>query len=260
MKKAVAFMNLPVANILIDLAALILLLIIIAGVVYRVKRGSFHHFFHWDILKRASDDSKHDASKNGEHLAGGVLKSIATVLFLDVLTTRVLRTCNRTKWFSHLAIFWGFAFLGISTTLAFITNPQNLILPLDNPVKLFGNAGGILVLFGFVAMFYVRYREGVPVWSLNRSDYFLMVLFLAVVTGFLTQQAIYSVAGPTLVSSTFWIHMIFVLLLLATAPFTKFIHAVQKPVMLLYEEIDKRREAESLLPSPSLSREPDSTK
>ncbi|MDG6922413.1 MAG: hypothetical protein JRN67_03870, partial [Nitrososphaerota archaeon] len=145
-------------------------------------------------------------------------------------------------------IFWGFVFLAISTTLSFFTNPKNLILPLYNPVKIFGNAGGILIVIGFVGMFYARYREHLPIWRTNKSDFFVMVLFLSVITGFVTQQTIYSSAGAYWISGAFWIHLILVTLLLVTAPYTKFLHSLTKPVSLFYEESDRRSGVESALP------------
>lgn len=229
-------MNLPVENLVIDIAGLFILLFVVIGVLYKVKQGTLHHFFHWKILST-------EAQKSDSKVA-----SFFAVLFREVFTFRVLGTCSRGKRFSHLAIFWGFVSLAISTTLAFLTNPQDLILPLYNPVKLFGNGGGILVIIGFLGMFYVRSREGGSILRLTRSDVFLLTLVLAAVTGFVTQQTIYSSLGSYWVSSSFWIHMVFVVMLLATAPFTKFFHAVSKPISLLYEEIERKNDAEPLLP------------
>ena len=241
-----AFMDLPVANIVIDTGRLVDLIVVVAGELQRERRGSLNHFFHWQIFasSRVRNSQRNMVPKENK----GVGSSIFNVLFRDVFTTRVLATCSKTKRYSHLALFWGFVFLAVSTTLAFLTNPHDVILPLYNPVKIFGNAGGVLVLGGFIGMFYVRYRERLPIWRLNRSDMFLMTLFLTVVTGFITQQMIYSSTGSFWVSNAFWVHMILVVLLLATAPFTKFFHALSKPVSMLYDEIDRRSGREPLLP------------
>jgi len=239
------FMNLPVSNWLIDLGGIAVLALIVAGLVYRVRGGAFHHFYRWqpiDQIERPTATS-------------GVVRSLFVVFFRDVLTARVLKSCSRTKRLSHLGVFWGFVFLGVSTVLAFVTNPTNLVLPFWNPVKVFGNVGGALVLVGFAGMFCVRYREHAPVWRLTRSDLFLMILFLAVVTGFITQQAVYSAGEVIWVSATFWIHMVFVVGLLATAPFTKFFHAVTKPISLFQDELDMNAGREPLLPSPAVPKE-----
>ena len=241
-------MGLPIANELIDLGSIVVLLFVVIGVAYRFRGGSFHHFDRWRVLKAPSDIAEAAAS------SGVALRSFFVVRFRDVFTTKVLDTCSSLKRVSHLALFWGFVCLAISTTLAFITNPTNAILPLTDPVKLFGNAGGILVSLGFVMMFYVRYREQAPIWQLTRSDVFMVTLFLTVLTGFVTQQAIYSAAGPLWVSDTFWIHMVLVIVLLATAPFTKFFHVLSKPISILYEEVDGKVGREPVLPSLSAER------
>ena len=237
-----SFLNLPIANEIIDLGSVVVLVVVAFGVLYKIRGGSLHHFDRWQVLKAPANAAGAAPS------SGAVTRSFATVLFRDVFTTQVLDTCSKLKRASHLAIFWGFAFLGISTTLAFITNPSNAVLPLTDPVKLFGNVGGVLVVVGFVFMFYVRYREQAPIWSLTRSDVFMLTLFLTVVTGFVTQQAVYSSFGQLWVSDTFWLHMVFVIVLLATAPFTKFFHAISKPVSILYDEVDERLGREPVLP------------
>lgn len=234
-----SFMNLPIENYVIDIGSLFVLLFIVVGIVYKLKGGSFHQFFFWKIFSDRNTEKKYPSR---------VSRSFFTILFREVFAFRVLGTCSRLKRYSHLAIFWGFVFLAISTTLAFIMNPTDIILPLYHPVKLFGNIGGALVVIGFIGMFYIRYREKAPIWRLTRSDLFLVTLFLTVVTGFVTQQTIYSSLNTLWVSSSFWIHMIFVVALLATAPFTKFFHAISKPYSLLNEEIDKKSGVEPLLP------------
>jgi nitrate reductase gamma subunit len=241
-----SFMNLPVANQLIDAGSLVVLVLIVLGVFYRYKTGSFHHFVHWQTFNPGSSDGNQEAKSPSSTT---VIPSFFTILFREVFAFRVLQTCSKLKRVSHLAIFWGFVFLGISTTLAFFTNPTNLVLPLSNPVKLFGNVGGALVVAGFFGMFSVRYREGAPVLRMTRSDVFLLILFLAVVSGFVTQQTVYSSMGAYWISSAFWIHMVLVIMLLVTAPLTKFFHAISKPVSLLYEEMDKNSGVEPLLPS-----------
>ena len=231
-------MDLPITNELIDLGSVVVLVFVVVGVIYKVKGGSMSHFDRFQVtLVQAVGP------------AGVTLAGFFTVLFRDVFTTKVLGTCSRLKRGSHLALFWGFVLLGISTTLAFLTNPSDAVLPLTDPVKLSGNAGGILVVVGFVFMFYVRYREEAPVWRLTRSDVFLATLFLTVVTGFVMQQAVYSAGDSFWVSDTFWVHMAFVTVLLATAPFTKFFHALSMPVSILRDEMDAKLGREPLLPT-----------
>ena len=224
---------------MIDLAGLVLLGVVLVGLAIKASGGMFRRFPEWRI------------SNGGTAKGGGVVSGFFSVLFTEVFATSVLGTCSKAKQASHLLIFWGFAFTGVSTILAWLTNPSNLLLPLTDPVKLFGNAGGILILIGFVAMFYVRYNEKKGLWHITRGDAFIVTLFLAVVTGFITQQAVYSYPTADVIAATFWVHIGLVALLLATAPFTKFGHALFKPVWLLYDDISERRGEEDLIPAPA---------
>ena len=235
-------MNLPVPNSLIDLAGFVLLGVVLVGLAVRASDGMFRRFPNWRLQASATD---------GKPPGGGTVSGFFNVLFTQVFATTVLGTCDRTKRAAHLLVFWGFVFTGISTVLAWATNPQNLILDLTNPVKLFGNAGGILILIGFAAMFYVRYNEKKGMWHVTGGDYFILALLLTVVTGFITQQAVYSYPTADMIAATFWVHIGLVVLLLATAPFTKFGHALFKPVWLLYEKTSDYRGEETLIPAPS---------
>lgn len=237
-----ATMNLPVSNATIDIAGLVLLGIVLVGLAVKASEGMFRRFPNWRLLSEGA---------NGDASGGGSVSGFFSVLFAQVFATSVLGTCDRAKQAAHLLVFWGFVFTGISTVLAWLTNPQDLVLDLANPVKLFGNAGGILILVGFALMFYVRYNEKKGAFHITRGDYFILALFFTVVTGFITQQAVYSYPTADMIAATFWIHMGLVILLVATAPFTKFGHALFKPVWLLYEKVSDNRGEETLIPAPS---------
>ena len=235
-------MNLPIPNSLIDLAGFVLLGVVLVGLAVKASDGMFRRFPEWRLPAGGTE---------GQARGGGTVSGFFNVLFTQVFATSVMGTCNRAKQASHLLIFWGFVFTGISTVLAWLTNPENFILDITNPVKLFGNAGGILILLGFVAMFYVRYNEKQGMWHITRGDYFNLALFLTVLTGIVTQQAVYSYPTADMIAATFWIHMVLVVLLVAAAPFTKFGHALFKPVWLLYDKVSDNRGEEKLIPAPS---------
>lgn len=235
-------MNLPVSNATIDIAGLVLLGVVLVGLAVRASDGMFRRFPNWRLLSEQAA---------GDPPGGGSVSGFFSVLLAQVFVSSALGTCDRAKQAAHLLVFWGFVFTGVSTVLAWLTNPQDLVLDLANPVKLFGNAGGILVLVGIVLMFYVRYNEKKGAWHITRGDYFVLALLFTVVTGFVTQQAVYSYPTADMVAATFWVHMGLVLLLVATAPFTKFGHALFKPVWLLYDKASDDRGEETLIPAPS---------
>lgn len=239
-------MNLPVSNQFVDIGGLVLAIIIALGLLVKIRQGVLHRFFFMNMFASMKSSFGKSGDKKDSR-SSGLFQSIVSVFFLDVLTARPLQTCNKTKRVSHIFVFWGFVFTGISTILAYLMNPNDLILPLSHPVKIFGNAGGVLLVAGFLGMFYIRYQENGSTWSLTKADYFLVTLFLTVITGFITQQMVYSFNTDLTVDVAFWIHMVFIVLLLATAPFTKFGHAVYKPVWLLYDQLNAKTE-ERLLP------------
>jgi nitrate reductase gamma subunit len=237
------FMNLPISNQFIDIGGIVLLAIVLIGLSMKISGGTLRRFPEWRILRQDASPRKKDSSS--------MLKGILNVIFVEAFTVKVLGTCDKVKRASHIAIFWGFVFTGVSTVLAYLTNPSDLVLPLTNPVKLFGNAGGIMIVGGLVAMFYIRYRERQSVWRIQRADYFLVVLLLTALTGFVTQQAIYTSSDSLTVAVSFWVHIVMIVLLFATAPFTEFGHSLFKPIWLLYDNLATRNGEESLVPGPA---------
>lgn len=211
----------------IDIGGTVLLVFILVSMVWRIRSGALG----FPRMRGTGETANPERRR-------GLLGSLAAVLLMDVGTSRPLATCNRTKRASHLMIFWGFVFDTIATILANFMKPQGAVLPLDNPVKLFGNTGGILLVVGCAAMFSVRLQESGSMWDLHRSDYFLVALMLTPLSGFLLESTIYTVGrGAAATPLFYWGHMAIIVALLATAPYTKFTHAFYKPSWILYERI-----------------------
>ncbi len=115
-------------------------------------------------------------------------RALAQSLVVDVLYQKPIADCSRMRWFAHLAMFWGFVGLTITTTLDAIVNPTAAPLQLVSPVRLIGNVSGIFFMVG------LGYSLGrrVIVPSVRRGSsagdvIFLAVLFLTGLTGFLTE-------------------------------------------------------------------------
>ncbi|MDV3293826.1 MAG: hypothetical protein LYZ70_06110 [Nitrososphaerales archaeon] len=213
----------------IDIGGLLLLAFVTAAMVWRIRSGSID----FPRLGKARA-----AAADGATAKPRFLTQAISVLLLDVGASRPLRTCRTAKWSSHILIFWGFVFTVVATTLAVFMKPEGAVLPLDHPVKLFGNAGGVLLVVGCSAMFYARYQESGSVWHLSRSDYFLVALLFTAASGFLTEDAIYAFGRVSSITPfVYWTHMAIIVALLATAPYTKFTHAFYKPTWLLYQRL-----------------------
>lgn len=241
----VTFTFLPTYE-LIDAGSIVIILLLIVGILRRIGIGEFP----------VSALSALRRTPQGAQLVrfGDVVKSYVAVLFLDVTTTRVLRTCRSAKWYAHLAIFWGFVFLLISTTLAYFMKPEGTILPLGHPVKVFGNIGGALLIVGAVTMFFVRFQQSGSPFQLTRADFFLIAILVTGLTGFGIEESIYTFGRTgSITTASYWIHIGLVTALLVTAPYSKFIHALYKPSWIGYESLEKKvdlaREAELLASS-----------
>ena len=222
---------------LIDIGAVVILAVIAIGLIREVRTGRMDFPGH-RIRKMMQKKG------GGENTLLGITSLLTTsgsVFLQDVLGSRVLRTCSRGKWAAHLLVFWGFAFAALATTLAYFMKPEGTILPLENPVKIFGNLGGILLMIGCVGMFAVRFQETGSRWEINRSDIFLLLLLLTAATGFAVEVAIYAYGRTGLVTAAaYWAHIALLIGLLITSPITKFVHAIYKPYWLIHDHLEVR--------------------
>ncbi len=164
-------------------------------------------------------------------------------LVVDVFYQKPIADCSRTRWFAHLAMFWGFLGLAATTTLDAILNPSAGPLPLSSPVRILGNISGALFVLG--VSFSLARRLVVPSVRENSTAgdaVFLSLLLLTGLTGFVTEFfSDLNLFSPD--SFAYWSHLLLVAALLASAPFTKFVHAIGRPILLLVKrtEIEKSK-------------------
>jgi nitrate reductase gamma subunit len=158
----------------------------------------------------------------------GTLKSEAVFQQIDIGYEKV-------KWVSHSFVMWGFLLLGLATTLNWIVDPKGYPLPIWHAVRLSGNCGGFLFIVG-LAIIVVRYGSNdVKRDSVSVSDYlFAFLLIMAGVTGFASEFAS-ELNATRAVYFIYVTHLIFCAALLVTTPFTRFIHAIGRPLLRLSE-------------------------
>lgn len=167
---------------------------------------------------------------NGGSRQSGYVNAFLSALKLSI-TQRDVITDSLTRLVMHQLIFWGFILCGVATTLVWLTGTAEKARAFTDIPKVFGNVGGILLLIGTM---YLLFRlVGSSSFRRNRTlgDLaFLIYLFLVTVTGFTTQY--FRMAGDSsLALVNYYIHLTANILLLATAPFTHFIHAITTPLM-----------------------------
>ena len=218
----------------IDLAAGVAVIIVLLGIIYK--------YIQW---KKVSPPLlfKDIRSKLGwGELASTFLKELINRVILQ----RDLIVDSKPRWFAHISMFWGFVGLVATTSLVYLVNPLGEHLPITHPVRILGNIAGIIMLIGvtiamarFLAISKFRKEQTVGgVW-------FLVLLFITTVSGFTTQyygiivfdSTINSLAN--LMDLSYAIHLVSLGLLLITAPYSGFMHAITTPSLRYYDRLNQ---------------------
>ncbi len=162
------------------------------------------------------------------------------------------RTCTeesalpwyRSRWFMHGAIMWGFFGLAAATGFDFLLlilagKVPGQPVALWNPTRLLGTLAGVLVLFGTTRALVARFKkpEKYSSHSLLSDWLFLWLLLVAVGTGFIVEVALYLPHGAVWGYVVFLVHVIVGMEIVVLFPFTKFAHAVYRPIALLAQEL-----------------------
>jgi ferredoxin/nitrate reductase gamma subunit len=158
---------------------------------------------------------------------------------LEDKRTEEARAWYLSKWFVHAAILWGFLGLFLATISDYVLaltgiKPTGTWVPIWDPVRLLGTLAGLLMLYGITAALVRRARkvDAASEHSAPSDWVFLILLWLAGVTGFALEVAIYL---PQPHAWSYWMllaHLVVVLELLIMLPFSKFAHAVYRSVAL----------------------------
>ncbi len=138
-------------------------------------------------------------------------------------------------WFVHATIFWGFLGLLAATTLDFLFKDIGSYIPIWHPFRLLGTAAGLVCCYGASVALWQRSRKPTNYYAKTQfSDLFLLVLLLlAVVTGFVTESIVY-LPHPTLFGYVvFVVHVVLAMDLIVLLPLTKLSHVIYRPVGLM---------------------------
>jgi ferredoxin len=149
------------------------------------------------------------------------------------------RPWYRRRWFIHAATMWGFLGLLAATILDYLLDLTGVTStgaarPLWYPVRLLGTLAGLLLVYGTTMSIVRRIGRSerssagstVPDW------WFLWLLWLAGVTGFVLEIGLYLPRGPGWGYAVFLVHVAISMALVLLAPFGKFAHAIYRPVAL----------------------------
>ncbi len=175
----------------------------------------------------------------GKQLKGKWIGSFFRVLFNEVFIQRKFNQCEeKQRYIAHLCLLWGFLGLLLVTLLLFAVDLAHLPDFVRIIARVIGVPAGLALLYG--SGFYIWRRRAIKdAYSkyTHHSDWvFAVSLFLVGLTGFLT--VLFHVAHlpwPTYIM--FIIHLVVAFDLLLAAPFTKFAHAIYRPLAIWLSEV-----------------------
>jgi hypothetical protein len=144
------------------------------------------------------------------------------------------------RWFIHFATMWGFLGLLGATMLDYGlellgVKATGTAVPIWYPVRLLGTLAGAALIYGTTVLIVRRLRKSDRSSARSTtSDWtFLSLLWVAGVTGFVLELALYLPQAPTWGYSMFLVHVAVAMALVLLVPFGKFAHVFYRPVALL---------------------------
>jgi quinone-modifying oxidoreductase subunit QmoC len=158
---------------------------------------------------------------------------------VDIATHKKFTQCNvasgRTA--AHRAVFFAFIGLAITTALAVVYlyilgRPSPY--PLYDPMKIIGNISGIALLAGIIAIISNRFDNKDKAGLGGYFDwFFISIVFGVGATGFLS-QILRLLDIAILAYPMYYLHLIFIFVLFAYAPFSKMAHMVYRATAMVY--------------------------
>ena len=158
----------------------------------------------------------------------------------------------RRRWLIHALTIWGFLGLLAATVLDWglaLTGVKETgtPIPLWYPSRLIGTLAGISLLYGVSLFMANRVRQVNRAAKVSTaSDWLLLVLlWITGATGFFIEAALYLPEAPAWGYWVFLFHVAVAMELMLFLPFTKFAHAIYRPVALFFYALaaDKSKQA-----------------
>jgi len=172
---------------------------------------------------------------------GVLAKNFFNMLIKEVAIQERYWECeNKFRYYAHLSLLWGFVGLFIATLIGFGIDFYNLQVSRLWPLLL-GIIFGLILMYGSGYFLYKRILkdEEFSEYSDEMDWVFTGIIFLVGLSGFFVTVFRF-MSLPELWYGAFIIHLILVFDLIITAPFTKFMHALYRPLALLL--VDSERE------------------
>ena len=143
------------------------------------------------------------------------------------------------RWFVHFATMWGFLGLLGATMLDYGLELAGIKatgtpVPIWYPVRLLGTLAGAALIYGTTVLIVRRLRKSdrSSAHSTTSDWIFLWMLWVAGLTGFVLELALYLPSAPAWGYPMFLLHVGVAMALVLLVPFGKFAHVLYRPVAL----------------------------
>ncbi|MFH1726516.1 MAG: quinone-interacting membrane-bound oxidoreductase complex subunit QmoC [Elusimicrobiota bacterium] len=162
----------------------------------------------------------------------------------DILTHANFFECdeNKSRAYAHLLVFFGFCGAAMTAGMgAMALKVLGIESPytFDHPmvfvrlIKWIGNLSAIAGIAGTIWLLVRRFTDPENVGANGYQDWlFLIVIFLAFITGFLTQ--VVRMTGADIAFLVYYIHLVVVFFLLWYAPYSKFAHMFYRSLAFVH--------------------------
>ena len=200
------------------------------------------------ILKLRRGESRDNNKKAG---LSGALKAFGAML-TEVVTMARYRKCDAYEdeyfsqkpwvvrpWWVHWSIMWGFIGLLVATALDFIfKDPATTVWW---PSRILGTLAGLFMMYGSTLALWYRITRPVKSYeSTKLADWiFLIFIWLAGITGFWMEIAVFAGLESTFSHIVFLIHTVISMELVILFAYSKFAHAFYRPVALYFSNLAK---------------------
>lgn len=220
--------------------------IIVAGIVALLSLGTMVSRLNKALIETADDAG----GVRNEEGSGSSFWTAFTSALYEVTSQTRFDQCDTESvpWylgrrFVHLSIMWGFLGLLAATGLDLLFKEPFSQVPVYYPMRLLGTVAGLFVLYGASVALTNRMTQPNKYASHSLlSDWlFLGLLWGVTLTGFIVEIAVYLSTGSVAAYVVFLVHVVGAMMLVLLLPFTKFAHAVLRPVALFIHEFRAKR-------------------
>jgi quinone-modifying oxidoreductase subunit QmoC len=154
-------------------------------------------------------------------------------------------TVNAGRTLAHLLVFYGFIGAFIATNLVLVYEygtKFGIFHELETPLafsgpgllpKLFGNIGGLAIVFGALLMIGNRMSKSEDSPASSYDWVFLFSIFLVGATGMLT-EILRLMDNATLAYPMYFVHLVFVFYVIAFLPYSKLAHLLYRPIAIIH--------------------------